>query len=78
MISPWRTKAQAVIRQVQHQHGGCSYALFKRCLMEAYPFHERSMHPYKIWLDEQRKALTAHPESPKHKENNPLLEWREE
>jgi len=30
----------------------------KKVLQDAYPFGVRQYHPYKIWLDEQRKALS--------------------
>jgi len=60
----WRYAAQRVIAKVEQDCKGVSYGAFKRALFNAYPFGQRSLHPYKIWCDEQRKALARHPESP--------------
>lgn len=59
----WRQFAQRVIIQVEREHEGKSLAELKRALRNAYPFGQRQYHPYKIWCDEQSKAIARHPES---------------
>jgi hypothetical protein len=60
-MSHWRTKAQNVIRDALELgfKAGESDAQILARIDAAYPFGERAMHPYKIWLDERRKAMDA-------------------
>ena len=54
MSSHWRAKARVIIRQVLHDTKGQDEKVIRQALRDAYPFGERAMHPYKIWLDEIR------------------------
>lgn len=59
MAKSWRDKARPIIARVPQETWGKDEATVRRALLEAYPFGQRSMHPYKIWLDEikvQRKV----------------------
>lgn len=60
----WRSVSQAVVLECESKMKGQSYGALKRALHDAYPFGARSNYPYKMWCDEQRKALDRHPESP--------------
>lgn len=69
MATTWRDSARAIIQRVLTETVGKSEAEIKKALFDAYPFHERKHHPYKIWLDEikiQRKQrrLGQRPEKP--------------
>jgi hypothetical protein len=71
----WRSIAQVTITQVEQATRGASLAEFRKALYDAYPFRQRENHPYKIWCDEQRKALARHPEAQQHSiEGLPLFE----
>lgn len=48
----WRDRAKPIIRRVLTATQGQSEVEIKRALFHAYPFGERAMYPYKIWLDE--------------------------
>jgi hypothetical protein len=52
MSGTWRDIAKPIIAQVMKDTRGQSEKEIKRALFDAYPFGERAMHPYKIWLDE--------------------------
>lgn len=56
--SYWRRRAAPVIAAVVEQHQGEDEQVVRAALREAYPFGERSMWPYKVWLDEIRKQLS--------------------
>lgn len=62
----WRQVAQAAIAPIEAEYKQKSYGDLKRALFDAYTFYERANYPYKIWCDEQNKALARHPESPKN------------
>lgn len=71
--SRWRAHASAVIRRVLAElPPDTSLEAKKKAISAAYPFGERAMHPYKIWLSEVRKQLGAKP-SP-FKEEDPRIE----
>lgn len=53
----WRQWAQKVIADVEQAYKDRPYDDFRKALRDAYPFYERENHPYKIWCDEQKKAL---------------------
>lgn len=50
----WRAKAAAVIADTlaDCRAKGLDEKATTKALSDAYPFGERAMHPYKIWLDE--------------------------
>ena len=76
-ISRWREASRKVIAEVLQEHGMKCYAEYKKALHDAYPFGMRQYHPYKIWCQEQKKALMMHPECPLHEDiyETPLLDW---
>lgn len=53
----WRAKASPIIAQVLKDNEGQPEKVVRKALKDAYPFGERSMHPYKIWLDEIKIQL---------------------
>ena len=71
MRGHWRKTARAIIREVLEQTRGQPEKDVRRAIRQAYPFGERAMHPYKIWLDEVQRQLGT--KKPKHTcpENNP-------
>lgn len=52
MAKTWRDVARPIIYQVLQQTKGKTEKEIKAALKLAYPFGQRAMHPYKIWLDE--------------------------
>lgn len=54
----WRDMAKERIAEVRKDHPTASGDELKKLLRNAYPFGERAMHPYKIWLDEVKKTLS--------------------
>lgn len=59
MESPWRTHSAKIISAVLEATRGQDEKAIRKALRDAYPFGERRMHPYKIWLSEikrQRKT----------------------
>ncbi len=52
MGKTWRDSARPIIAKVIKENRGMPETVIKKALFEAYPFGERRMHPYKIWLDE--------------------------
>lgn len=56
-VNHWRAKSRAVIAQVRREHPEAEGAELKKLISAAYPFGERAMWPYKLWLEEVRKAL---------------------
>ena len=48
----WRDIAKPIIKEVLEATKGKDEKDIKKALRDAYPFGERAMHPYKIWLDE--------------------------
>lgn len=55
-MSTWREKARATIREVMRANPDVGGNELRKLLRENYPFGERRMHPYKVWLDEVRKV----------------------
>ena len=49
-ISHWRAYSNDVIWKVLYATEGKTEAEIKKALYDAYPFGERKMWPYKIWL----------------------------
>jgi len=65
----WRDSARPIIKQVLKETQGQTEKEIIKALKEAYPWGQRSLHPYKIWLDEikvQRgfKRFGKKPEEP--------------
>lgn len=50
--SHWREYCAPIIAKVLDENKGKPEAVIKKALLEAYPFGQRKMHPYKIWLNE--------------------------
>jgi len=48
----WREHARPIIAKVLADNEGKTEKEIRRALRDAYPYGERSMHPYKIWCDE--------------------------
>lgn len=55
--STWRAYATPIIRQVIADNKGLPEKELRRLISKAYPFGQRSMHPYKIWCDEVNRQL---------------------
>ena len=52
--SYWRQQARPIIVKVIREVGTDDPKKLRKALREAYPFTERSMHPYKMWCKEVR------------------------
>ena len=52
MSNCWRDKSAPIIATVMRRAEGQGEKEIKKALHDAYPFGEREMWPYKIWLDE--------------------------
>lgn len=57
--SYWRNRAAPIIAGVIAAVGTDDATALRKALHDAYPFGERSMHPYKIWRDEIRRQLAG-------------------
>lgn len=73
-VSRWRTEPKKVIeRAIRDMPYGTDRAALRKLISNAYPFGDRALHPYKIWLDETRKQLDRR--FPKPKEPLPKNWW---
>ena len=70
MSKTWRQIAAPIIHQVLEDTKGLPEKEIKKALREAYPFGQRAMHPYKIWLDEIKKQRGLKPRKA-HGSNEP-------
>ena len=61
MESEWRKICGPIIRGIISDIGLHDTKALRKALHEAYPFGERKYHPYKIWLDEIRRAKGLKP-----------------
>ena len=52
--SHWRDRARPIIQSVLSAWNGVDEKELRKALHEAYPFGERKMYPYKVWLSEIR------------------------
>lgn len=52
----WKDAAQQVIREVEEQHPDSTDEELRTLISAAYPFGERRMWPYKVWLREVKAA----------------------
>jgi hypothetical protein len=57
----WRDHCRPIIAAVIQRVGTEDRKALKLALREAYPYGERSMHPYKVWLSEIRRQLSPPP-----------------
>lgn len=48
----WRALCRPLIAEVLLENKGKTQKEINKALKEAYPWGQRSMHPYKIWCDE--------------------------
>ena len=55
--SNWRNISYLTIQKVLADNPGKSQAELKKLISAAYPFGERKMWPYKVWLEEVHAAL---------------------
>ena len=72
MKSDWREYSKPIIREILARGG--NEKEIRKALKEAYPFGERAMHPYKIWLDEIKRQRGLKPSLGSkiiHEEYNP-------
>lgn len=58
-LSHWRLRAREVIEEALVGVDRHDVAAVKRAIDAAYPFGERAMWPYRMWLVERRAALAA-------------------
>lgn len=52
MRKSWRDIARPIIHRVLEETRGQDEKNVREALRNAYPFGQRSLHPYKIWLSE--------------------------
>jgi urease accessory protein UreE len=52
----WRDKAREVIHAVQKANPDATPEEMQKLLFAAYPFGNRTHHPYRIWCDEVNKT----------------------
>lgn len=62
-MKSWREEAAPIVRRaiLDGQAQGLSGSELRRFVSERYPFGERAMHPYKIWLSEVARQLGPSP-----------------
>ena len=63
-MSSWRDRCRPVIARVLKATAGKPEKEIRAALREAYPFGERAMHPYKVWLDEIKRQRKLKPPRP--------------
>lgn len=54
----WRDKCKPIIVRVILDNPGLEEKELRKLISKEYPFGERAMHPYKIWLSEVKKQLS--------------------
>lgn len=57
----WRARATPIIAGVLSDTAGKPESEIRKALRDAYPFHMRKYHPYKIWLDEIKRQRGTKP-----------------
>lgn len=55
--SYWREQCAPIIAKVIEENKGKDEKEIRKALFLVYPFGERKMHPYKIWLSECNRQL---------------------
>jgi len=58
----WRDRCRPLIARVIREHEGEEIRVVRKALREAYPWGQRSLHPYKIWCSEVRRQLGIDPD----------------
>lgn len=58
----WRDRCRPLIAQTIQEHQDKDMKSVRKALREAYPWDQRSLHPYKIWCSEVRRQLGIGPE----------------
>lgn len=58
-MTTWRRSAEITISDAYHRavREGKTGQEIVKAIDDAYPFGERAMHPYKMWLDARRRIL---------------------
>lgn len=51
----WRSIARPIIEKCVREIGLSDMGTLRKALRDAYPFGERSHHPYKVWLSEIKR-----------------------
>lgn len=51
-MSHWRDRCKPIISKVIADNKGEDEQTIRKALFNAYPFGERKMYPYKVWLSE--------------------------
>lgn len=54
-MSQWREDASRIIARVLKETAGQEENAIRKALRDAYPWGERSNHPYKMWCSEVRR-----------------------
>jgi hypothetical protein len=74
--SKWRNVSNRVITQVVSANPNLSEVELRKKISDAYPFHERAYHPYKIWLSAVKLYFsprsTMHARKPKSVNENQI------
>lgn len=63
----WRLRSRSVIRQAIAANPDAELTAMIKAIDDAYPFGERRYAPYKEWLDERAKAISAMATLPIHR-----------
>lgn len=58
-MKTWRDLAKQRIAEVLAEYPNAEGKELDKLLRDAYPFGERRMHPYKIWLSEVKKTKSV-------------------
>ena len=56
-MSHWRNAAAPIIREIIQRVGIENEKALRKEISAAYPFGERDMHPYTIWLSEVKRQI---------------------
>ena len=70
-MKSWRDIARPLIANTLKDNEGKTEKEIRKALKDAYPFGERAMHPYKIWLDEIKVQMGKRKFGVKNKTINP-------
>lgn len=54
-MGKWREISMQVVSEVLEKTKGQSESEIRKALREAYPFGQRSLHPYKVWVSEIKR-----------------------
>jgi hypothetical protein len=73
-VTQWRAISARIVYDVLERTKGQTPAEIRKALKEAYPFGERAMHPYKVWLDEIRRQTKGKLSTRKPKDIVPFWE----